>query len=203
MTSPTKTLQPRESGTLLHRVLASSACEPREAVIATALDLLALEPEHHVLELGCGTGDILTRLSARVLRGKAVGVDASDLMVRHSRRRNHRFLAHGRAEVRSLEEADLPGFAGASFDRVLAVHVVYFWADPARHLAGVRRVLRPGGRIVLGFRPATGPAGSGRPPAAEVAGVASWLRGEGFDAIERFAAGGLRRPLAWLRARRA
>jgi SAM-dependent methyltransferase len=32
------------------------------------------------------------------------------------------------------------------------VHTLYFWKDPAAHLLEIRRVLRPGGRLALGFR---------------------------------------------------
>ena len=44
----------------------------------------------------------------------------------------------------------------ASFDRfdaALAVHVVYFWRDPVPELREIRRTLRPGGRLLLGYRP--------------------------------------------------
>jgi SAM-dependent methyltransferase len=35
------------------------------------------------------------------------------------------------------------------------VHTLYFWPDPARQLAELHRVLRPGGRLVLAFRERT------------------------------------------------
>ena len=40
-----------------------------------------------------------------------------------------------------------------SFDKACAVHTIYFWPQPARDLAEIYRVLRPGGRLVLGYRP--------------------------------------------------
>jgi SAM-dependent methyltransferase len=39
------------------------------------------------------------------------------------------------------------------FDAAFAVHVVYFWSDPLADLSEIRRVLRPGGRVLLGYRP--------------------------------------------------
>ncbi len=51
------------------------------------------------------------------------------------------------------DSARLP-LPSAAFDAALAVHVLYFWARPAAHLREIARVLRPGGRLVLGFRPA-------------------------------------------------
>ncbi len=41
----------------------------------------------------------------------------------------------------------------ARFDAALAVHVVYFWREPLADLAEIRRVLRPGGRLLLMYRP--------------------------------------------------
>jgi ubiquinone/menaquinone biosynthesis C-methylase UbiE len=35
---------------------------------------------------------------------------------------------------------------------VLCVHTIYFWEEPIKHLGEIVRVLKPGGRLVLGFR---------------------------------------------------
>ena len=200
MTAPLRTESRRDASTLLYRVLASSAADPREAVVETALDLLQLRPEHHVLELGCGTGDILSRLAARVLRGQVVGVAVSALMARHARRRNRIFLEAGRAQIFVASGLLLAGLPDARFERVLGVHVIYLWEDPARRVAEVRRVLRPGGRLVLGFR---GPGTGSRGPKADPEEVSRWLAEGGFDQVARHAGGDAARPLAWICARRA
>ncbi len=187
---------------LLHRVLASSACDPRDGVVDTALELLAPRPEHRVLELGCGTGDILARIAVRVPRGLAVGTGVSGLMVRHALRRNEALVARGRVEVHAVSGFSLAGLADASFDRVLGVHVVYLWQDPAPYLAEVRRVLRADGELVLGFRDRARSASgaTAHVPWMRAVDVAAWLAGAGFRVRQEVRAGERGQPLSWLRA---
>jgi SAM-dependent methyltransferase len=189
--------------TLLGAVVAQSATYDPEQVADTALDLLAAEPEHRVLELGCGSGRLLFRLAARARRGHAVGVDPSELMLRHARHRNRSWIAAGRAEVAQAWSSDLSRFPEHAFDRVLGVHVVCFWRDPARDLAEIRRVLRPGGTLLLGFRPVAAgePAGEGAPRVA-AGRVEGWLLAGGFAPSDTIVRGEPNRPLAWVRARR-
>jgi SAM-dependent methyltransferase len=187
---------------LLYRVLAASASDAREEVIGTALDLLAVEADHAVLELGCGTGDILSRIAARVLRGIVVGVDTSDVMLRHARRRNRVFLERGRAGVQRINRCSLAPLGDEVFDRVLGVHVVYFWSDPPRQLEAIRRVLRPGGSLVLAFRPSGEVWGQEEGRRLDGGFLEPCLEEHGFDAVESFAGGSPKRPLTWLRALR-
>ena len=61
-------------------------------------------------------------------------------------------LAQGRlTPVQGSAEA-LP-WPGGSFSRVLSVNTLYFWRDRRQVLSEMRRVLVPGGRVVLGYRP--------------------------------------------------
>src|SRR4029453_7542968 len=80
------------------------------------------------------------------------GVDPSEVMVRLARKRMRRWIEAGRAEVSLASSAKIP-YADGRFDAVLAVHVVYFWNEPVADLREVRRVLRAGGRVLLGYRP--------------------------------------------------
>ena len=188
---------------LLGTVVARSASYHPEQVADAALELLAAGPEDAVLELGCGSGRLLFRLAARARRGFVVGIDPSELMVRHARHRNRRWIEAGRARVEQGHSADLSAFAEASLDRVLGVHVVCFWSDPRADLDEVRRVLKPGGRLLFGFQPGGPGAGTDPDPArVPVARVESWLRAAGFADVHTVAGGEAERPLAWVRARR-
>jgi SAM-dependent methyltransferase len=116
-----------------------------------ALDRLAACEGEAILEVGCGHGRTLATLEGKGCAFLA-GVDASEVMVRVARRRLRRSIGHGRAAI-DLATSDALPHPDARFDAALAVHVLYFWSDPLRDLREIRRVLRPGGRLILGYRP--------------------------------------------------
>lgn len=96
-----------------------------------------------VLDVGCGPGTTVRHL----VESDAVGVDASERMVEVARAAGGEFHV-GRAEA-------LP-FAGASFDVVLMRMVVHL-VDRPRAFLEARRVLRPGGRLVITTSEPTAP----------------------------------------------
>ena len=111
-------------------------------------DRLALIPGERLLEIGCGTGNLWRENAARVPERVALVLsDLSPGMLREARTR----LAGLPLRVELLE-ADAQGlpFPEASFDVVVANHMLYHVPDRARALAEVRRVLRRGGRLVAG-----------------------------------------------------
>ena len=109
---------------------------------------LSLSPRERVLEVGCGTGNLWRENAERVPHGATLVVtDAAPAMLEQARAR----LA-GLALAPDFRAADaqaLP-FADASFELVLANHMLYHVPDRARALAELARVLRPGGRLVVG-----------------------------------------------------
>jgi ubiquinone/menaquinone biosynthesis C-methylase UbiE len=116
-----------------------------------AVERLAVKPGEAVLEIGCGHGRTLARIAAAPGTFLA-GIDPSELMVRLARKRMRRWIDAGRADVSLASSAKIP-HVDARFDAALAVHVVYFWREPLAELAEIRRVLRPGGRLLLVYRP--------------------------------------------------
>jgi SAM-dependent methyltransferase len=116
-----------------------------------AVERLAVQAGEAILEVGCGHGRTLARI-AQAPCGFVAGIDPSEVMVRLARRRLQRRIEAGRAEVSLGASSALP-YADARFDAVLAVHVLYFWRDALADLRAIRRVLRPGGRALLGYRP--------------------------------------------------
>lgn len=101
------------------------------------LEWLAAQPGEHILDLGCGDG----QLSKRVAAGGAVvqGVDASPEMVSAA-------CSLGIAAEQASAEA-LP-FPDASFDAVFSNAALHWVRGQNAMMAEVRRVLKPGGRFV-------------------------------------------------------
>jgi len=145
----------------LHEAVATAQSFDPERVADAVLWRLALEPDDAVLEFGCGSGRTLLRVASRVPRGSVTAIDSSALMLRHARLRARGLEGTGRLCLTQASTSDLSGFAEAGFDKAFGIHVLPLWCDPARDLRELRRRLRPGGRLLLGYRPAGESAGRG------------------------------------------
>ncbi len=109
-------------------------------------------PGDHLLDVGCGGGAFLRDALARGCL--AAGVDHSPEMVRLARETNDDAVAAGRLDVR-LGTADSIPFPDDYFTCATMHGVLGFLESPVAALSEMRRVLRPGGRImVLGSDPA-------------------------------------------------
>jgi SAM-dependent methyltransferase len=116
--------------------------------IRLAVDALDVGPDDFVLDLGCGGGEALRLIAQRAWRGVAHGVDASSLMLTRAARANREAVAGRRIRLVEARFEALP-FPDGAFDKVLAVNVMYFWHDLDAIVAEIRRVLRPGGRLIV------------------------------------------------------
>lgn len=116
------------------------------------VSLLDVKPEHHVLELGCGPGIALGRAVELATRGRVVGIDHSELMVRTAAARNAQAVARGLLEVVHGTAGSVEHL-GQRFDRAYAVNVVQFWDSPVDTLRAVRRVMVPDGVIAIALQP--------------------------------------------------
>ncbi len=107
------------------------------------VELADLRPDHRVLDLAAGTGDLALRTARRVREGTVVAVDLTPEMMRVGRRRE------GADRIRWVQgdALDLP-FPDRCFDRVLVGYGLRNFPDLARSLAEVRRCLKPGGRLL-------------------------------------------------------
>ena len=110
-------------------------------------DAADVDTGDHVVEVGCGTGNVLQRL-ARHRPGTLLGIDGSGPMLARARRKLRRSPVP--TELRQDDVvaglADLPS---GSVDRLVAVNVLYALHDRDAFWREARRVLRPTGSVVV------------------------------------------------------
>jgi len=109
-----------------------------------ARDRMGIKPTDRILEVGVGTG-INTSLYPR--NCQVTGIDLSSSMLEKARERVAR---EGLRNVRLIEmDAASLTFADDSFDIVYAPYLVSVVPDPVQVVREMRRVCRPGGRIII------------------------------------------------------
>jgi phosphatidylethanolamine/phosphatidyl-N-methylethanolamine N-methyltransferase len=109
-----------------------------------AKDRLGIQRGDRVLEVGVGTG---INLSLYPRGCHLTGIDFSASMLERAR---ERALRHGIANVRLMEmDAAAMTFEDDSFDVVYAPYVISVVPDPVQVVREMRRVCRPGGRIII------------------------------------------------------
>jgi ubiquinone/menaquinone biosynthesis C-methylase UbiE len=134
-------------------------------------DLLEVGPYDSVLEVGFGPGVIIQHLSKLASAGHVAGIDPSQAMVEQARARNAVAIKGGRVDLRRGSVESLP-FNDASFDRALAINSMQVWPDPIAGLRELRRVLKPGGRVAVGFTRHSGQQNQGLTQTLSAAGFA-------------------------------
>ncbi|HWE89578.1 MAG TPA: class I SAM-dependent methyltransferase [Pseudonocardiaceae bacterium] len=129
----------------------------RRRSMAKLVELAEVGPRDRVLDIGCGTG-YLTRLAAAAAPdGEVIGVDPSPPVLDYARQVTK--AANCSYRIGAAQDLDLPD---DSFDVVLTNFAVHHVPAEVRDAAfgEMRRVLRTGGRLVIGeFRPPRGLAG--------------------------------------------
>jgi phosphatidylethanolamine/phosphatidyl-N-methylethanolamine N-methyltransferase len=102
-------------------------------------------PGRDVLEVGVGTGLALPHYT----RDKRItGIDLSTPMLEKARKRTQRDRLHHVLALHEMDAEDT-GFPDESFDIAVAMFVASVVPNPSRLLTEMRRVVRPGGNILL------------------------------------------------------
>lgn len=153
--------------------------------------LLNLKAGERALDAGCGTGIYSAELARR--GGRVVALDGSPMMIRAARARAER--AGMEAAFVRADALRIP-FPDGSFDAVVSVCLLCFVRQSREALLEMRRVLKPGGRVVLGLLNSASPWALIRRVKGLVkesvyreaefispSGIESLLRGAGFKEV--------------------
>jgi ubiquinone/menaquinone biosynthesis C-methylase UbiE len=108
-----------------------------------ALDLLDLDRDDRVLDVGCGTG-----FATEGLLGRVETVHGLDQSVHQMEKAFEKFGRHGRVRFCRGDAERLP-FADDAFDVVWSSGSIEYWPNPVDALEELRRVTRPGGQVLV------------------------------------------------------
>jgi len=124
-------------------------------MIRSAIDLLAVQPNESILEIGPGNGSHLNYLLEKAPGIRYTGVDISATMIAEANRLNEQEVANGNARfIHSGDPRSIP-FPTTSADGIFTVNTLYFWDNPGLYLLELYRCLKPQGRFSLCFAPAS------------------------------------------------
>jgi len=113
-------------------------------LLDAAVRLLAPRSGERIADIGFGGGYAIDQILPLVKPACPVGIDVSEMMIDIANEKWDDQVELYLAAVTSMPLTE------HSLDAVLTVHTIYFWSDPVGALKEIHRVLKPGGRLVLG-----------------------------------------------------
>lgn len=123
-----------------------------EAMNLATIAQLNISANDNLLEIGMGNGYFVTQILSVDPTVKYTGADYSEIMVEEAGMLNKQHIADGQAAFVTANADKLP-FADATFNKAFTINTLYFWEDPKAVLAELRRVLTPGGKLLVTIRP--------------------------------------------------
>ncbi len=113
-------------------------------------DLLDVQPDDDVLEVGFGSGANIGLLARRASKGDVTGAEISETAIEMASKRNARAISEGRVRLHQAAGGALP-FDDGTFDKACTVATAYVIADPGAVFREMHRVLRPNGLAAVTF----------------------------------------------------
>lgn len=103
-----------------------------------------------MLEIGFGTGHLLSLAAKKLKPSRLDGVDPSELMLETAQKRLRKFRKKAEVHLTLGDDSAIP--VTGTYDAIVALHSFQFWSHPATTLAHIRSLLSPSGRFVLVLR---------------------------------------------------
>jgi ubiquinone/menaquinone biosynthesis C-methylase UbiE len=113
-------------------------------------EAMSIQDNDQIFEIGFGTGKLIHMMASQIKQGLIEGVDFSDTMVSIAEKRNKSHILKGKVNIQKGDFNGIP-LKNRHYDKVCSVNTIYFWENPEQTLERIAEILKPGGKLVLGF----------------------------------------------------
>lgn len=134
-------------GKLIGKLMNKKNAKMNESTIQS----LGINENDYVLEIGLGNGKYIKEIIEKFKGTHVYGLDFSEAMVQSAIKRNKAYIEKGRVQIEKGNINKIP-YDDKMFDKLITVNTIYFWSDPRKAISEMKRVLKPGGKLAIGFR---------------------------------------------------
>ena len=111
-------------------------------------ETIAVKDNDRVIDIGCGTGNLIKKMASQISDAYIEGVDFSPTMVSIARKKNKNLISEGKVNIVEGDFNTLP-HQNESFDKVCSVNTIYFWPNPEIIAQKMSKILKPDGFVVI------------------------------------------------------
>jgi len=130
------------------KIIATMMNRGHKELTTWGLTHITIQPNYVVLDVGCGGGKTVNRLTQMATKGKVYGIDHSADMVEYAKKLNKKFVKENKVEIHEAS-VDKTKFPNSTFDLVAAVETYYFWPNLPGAFKEINRILKPKGRLLM------------------------------------------------------
>ena len=112
------------------------------------LSYLTIKEDDIILDIGCGGGKTVSKLTKIAGKGKVYGIDFSDVAIKLSSGLNKHHITLGKVNIQKASVSSLP-FSDNFFNVITAIETYFFWPDLENDMKEVLRVIKQGGKLLI------------------------------------------------------
>lgn len=141
----------KPSGELGHEV-AQKLNESNRKLYELAWQMADFKSIQQVLEIGFGNGKHMSHYFEKKPDLTVTGVDFSEEMCGEARQSHRELIKDEKLIIHCADASAIP-VSDDTYDLIVGLNIVYFLDPPAPYFKEIKRVLKPGGNLLLGYRP--------------------------------------------------
>jgi SAM-dependent methyltransferase len=136
-----------ESGKIIGENMNISNC----SMYSFAFTMIDFKDNDKILEIGFGNGEFFTNYFSMNPNIKIFGVDHSNVMFSEATLKNQKYI--DKQLFLKCENSLNTSFENDYFDAIITINTIYFWDPIDKQVEEISRILKRGGKLLLGFGP--------------------------------------------------